>query len=237
MSDMPPVVVLAGGLATRMRPLTERVPKSLLPVADQPFIGHQLRLLQRRGVSRVILCVGFLWEQISEFVGDGGRFGLSVTYAVDGRRLLGTGGALRAALPHLGPEFVVMYGDSWLDIPFEPVVDSYRRSRRPALMTVFHNNGQWGRSNVWFEDGHIRLYDKRATVPEMRHIDWGLGVVSAGVIASRPGREPFDLADAYSELSRAGQLAGHEVATRFYEIGSPEGLRETDALLRRDHKE
>jgi NDP-sugar pyrophosphorylase family protein len=229
---MPTVAVLAGGLATRLRPLTEQVPKPLLEVAGEPFIAHQLRLLKREGVSRVVLCVGFLWRQIAAFVGDGGRFGLEVSYAVDGPRLLGTGGAIRAALDQLGPEFVVMYGDSWLDAAFAPIVAAYRASRRPALMTVYRNDGQWDRSNVWFEDGTIRLYDKRDIRPEMRHIDWGLGVLSADIVAARPAGEAFDLAEIYRDLSRAGQLAGFEVSTRFYEIGSLDGLRETDALLR-----
>lgn len=236
MSNMPPVAVLAGGLATRMRPLTERVPKAMLDVAGEPFIAHQLRMLRREGIGRVVLCVGFLWEQIESFVGDGSRFGLSVGYAVDGPRLLGTGGALRATLDRLGPEFVVMYGDSWLDVPFRPIVDAFRNSAQPALMTVFRNDGQWDRSNVWFEDGRIRIYDKRTPLPQMRHIDWGLGVLSAAAVAARPAGEPFDLADLYGELSRSDRLAGYEVTTRFYEIGSVEGLRETDALLREAHR-
>src|ERR1051326_2394075 len=211
MSEMPTAAILAGGLATRMRPLTERVPKSMLEVADEPFIAHQLRLLKREGVSRVVICVGFLGEQIEGFVGDGSRFGLSVDYAADGPRLLGTGGALRAALDALGPEFLVMYGDSWLDASFEPVVETYRKSRQPALMTVFRNDGQWDHSNVWFEDGGIRLYDKRYTLPALRHIDWGLGLLSTDILATRTAGEAFDLADIYSDLSRAGRLAGYEV--------------------------
>ena len=163
---------------------------------------------------------------------NGSRFGLRVDYKADGEKLLGTGGALRAALDRLGPEFLVMYGDSWLDIPYAPVVEAFRASGAPALMTVFRNEGQWDSSNVWFEDGRIRLYDKRAKLPQMRHIDWGLGVVRAEALAARPADEAFDLADVYSQLSRAGRLAGYEITTRFYEIGSIEGLRETDALLR-----
>ena len=232
MTEMPAVALLAGGLATRLRPLTGKMPKAMLEVAGEPFIAHQLRLLQREGVTRAVLCVGYLAEQIEAYVGDGGRFGLRVDYKVDGPHLLGTGGALRAALDLLGGEFLVMYGDSWLDTAYAPIVDAFRASGQPALMTVFRNEGQWDRSNVWFEDGHIRLYDKRERLPQMRHIDWGLGVVRRDAFAGRPAGEPFDLADLYSDLSRAGKLAGYEVKTRFYEIGSAEGLKETDALLR-----
>ena len=232
MTAMPPVALLAGGLATRLRPLTGNVPKAMLEVAGEPFIAHQLRLLRREGVARVVLCIGYLADQIEAYVGDGGRFGLRVDYRVDGPKLLGTGGALRTALDLLGREFMVMYGDSWLDIPYAPVVEAFRASGQPALMTVFRNEGQWDRSNVWFENGRIRLYDKRERLPQMHHIDWGLGMLRADALSSRPADEPFDLADVYSDLSRAGKLAGYEVTTRFYEIGSAEGLRETDALLR-----
>ena len=232
MTEMPPLALLAGGLATRMRPLTGQTPKAMLEVAGEPFIAHQLRLMRREGISRVVLCVGYLWEQIADYVGDGSRFGLHVEYKTDGPRLLGTGGALRAALDLLGDEFLVMYGDSWLDIPYAPVVEAFRTCGEPALMTVFRNEGQWDTSNVWYEDGRIRLYDKREKLPQMRHIDWGLGVVRADALMAKPADEPFDLAAVYSDLSRAGRLAGYEVTTRFYEIGSIEGLRETDALLR-----
>lgn len=233
MTDMPPVALLAGGLATRLRPLTETVPKAMLEVAGEPFIAHQLRLLRREGISRVVICTGYLADRIVAYVGDGSRFGVSVTYRIDGPKLLGTGGALRAALDELGGEFLVMYGDSWLDIPYAPVVEAFRASGGPALMTVFRNDGQWDTSNVWFEHDRIRLYDKRARLPQMRHIDWGLGMLRAEVLAARPANEPFDLAEVYSALSREGRLAGYEVTTRFYEIGSAEGLKETDALLRR----
>jgi NDP-sugar pyrophosphorylase family protein len=231
-TTMPPVALLAGGLATRLRPLTEQVPKAMLEVAGEPFIAHQLRLLRRERISRVVICAGYLAEQIEAFVGDGRRFGLSVAYKIDGPRLLGTGGALRAALDQLGDEFLVMYGDSWLDIAYAPVVEAFRASGQPALMTVFRNDGQWDTSNVWFEDGRIRLYSKRERRPQMRHIDWGLSMARAEALAARPVNEPFDLAEVYSDLSSAGKLAGYEVTTRFYEIGSAEGLKETDALLK-----
>jgi NDP-sugar pyrophosphorylase family protein len=232
MTEMPAVALLAGGLATRLRPLTEQVPKAMLEVAGEPFIAHQLRLLRRERISQIIICAGYLADQIEAYVGDGRRFGLAVDYKIDGPRLLGTGGALRGALDLLGNEFLVMYGDSWLDTAYAPIVDAFRASGQPALMTVFRNEGQWDRSNVWFEDGRIRLYDKQEHLPQMRHIDWGLGMIRADALATRPADEPFDLAEVYSGFSRAGTLAGYEVNTRFYEIGSAEGLRETDALLR-----
>jgi NDP-sugar pyrophosphorylase family protein len=231
MTAMPPLALLAGGLATRLRPLTESVPKAMIQVAGEPFVGHQLRLLRREGIEQVVLCVGHLWEQIADYVGDGSEFGLSVSYCVDGPALLGTGGSIRKALPDLGAEFFVMYGDSWLDTSFAPILDAFRMSGMPALMTVFRNNGQGDRSNVFYENGRIVRYSKRQRVPQMQHIDWGLSVATSRLF-SHWREATFDLAAIYETLAHEGQLAGYEVVTRFYEIGSPEGLRETDAMLR-----
>jgi NDP-sugar pyrophosphorylase family protein len=232
MTAMPPLAILAGGLATRLKPLTEQVPKSLIEVGGEPFIAYQLRLLRRERIDRVVLCLGHLGEQIQAFVGDGSQFGLSVAYCYDGSSLAGTGGALRLALDQLGPEFLVMYGDSWLDTQFAPVVDAFRASGKSALMTVYRNSDRWDRSNIWFENGQIRVYDKKNRLPQMHYIDWGLSMTKADVIAARPAGAAFDLAEVYGKLAQTGDLGGHEIATRFYEIGSLEGLRETDLLLR-----
>ncbi len=230
---LPPIALLAGGLATRLRPITTTIPKAMVEVADQPFIAHQLRLLAREGAHVVTLCLGYLGEQVRDFVGDGQGFGLEVRYSFDGDRLLGTGGALRKALPLLGPEVLILYGDSYLDLPYAPVVQAFRTSGLDGLMTVYGNEGRWDTSNVVFKEGRIAVYSKRLRDPDMRHIDYGLGILKAEVLAARPEDQPFDLADVYTDLVETGRLAGFEVQHRFYEIGSPEGLAETDAYLRR----
>ena len=215
-----------------MRPLTDPLPKALLEVAGEPFLAHQLRLFARQGIANVKLLVGYRWEQIRAFAGDGSRFGVRVDYIVDGPKLFGTGGAIRRALDRLGPEFLVIYGDAWLDTPYGAVVEAFRASGLLALMCVFRNENRWDTSNVVFENGVIRLYSKKRRLPEMCYIDWGLGMLNAALLASRPIDEPWDLAELYEELSVAHRLAGHEVAQRFYEIGSLAGLAETDRLLR-----
>jgi N-acetyl-alpha-D-muramate 1-phosphate uridylyltransferase len=226
-----PVAILAGGLATRMRPVAERIPKALFEVAGKPFIEHQLALLRREGIARVVLCVGFLGEMVEAHIGDGARFGLKVAYSFDGERLLGTGGALRRALPMLGEHFFVLYGDSYLDIAYAPVQAAYRASGLPALMTVFRNEGRWDTSNVVFDGKHVVLHDKRHRTEDMKFIDYGLGVVSGDIIRAWKD-EAFDLSDLYGSLAREGRLAGFEATTRFYEIGTPSGLAEADAHLR-----
>lgn len=226
-----PVAILAGGLATRMRPVAERIPKALFEVAGQPFIEHQLTLLQHQGIDRVVLCVGHLGEMIEAHIGDGARFGLKVAYSFDGERLLGTGGALRRALPMLGKQFFVLYGDSYLDISYAPVQAAYRQSGLPALMTVFRNEGRWDTSNVLFDGKHVARHDKRHPSKDMKFIDYGLGILSSDLLRGSED-EAFDLSDVYAGLAREGRLAGFEATKRFYEIGTPSGLAETDNYLR-----
>jgi N-acetyl-alpha-D-muramate 1-phosphate uridylyltransferase len=226
-----PVAILAGGLATRMHPLTERIPKALIEVAGRPFIEHQLALLRREGVDRVVLCLGFLGAMIEACVGDGARFGLSVSYSFDGERPLGTGGALLRALPLLGEHFFVLYGDSYLDIAYAPVQAAYCDSGLPALMTVFRNEGRWDTSNVLYDGKRVVRYDKQHATEDMKYIDYGLGVLNGDTLRTSTD-EAFDLSDLYGALARDGRLAGFEVTRRFYEIGTPSGLAETDGYLK-----
>jgi len=232
-SSQPVVAILAGGLATRLGALSARVPKSMIEVAGEPFISHQLRALRRQGFCHVAICAGHLSRRIEEFVGDGSAFGCRVEYSLDGERPLGTGGALRQALPLLGEGFLAMYGDSYLRAPLGPVWEHFARSAKSASMTVFRNDNRWDRSNVEFCEGEILRYDKNKPTASMRHIDYGLGCIRAEALSAfAPAGHSFDLASFYSAMLERRQLAAYEVAERFYEIGSPAGLEETDALLR-----
>jgi NDP-sugar pyrophosphorylase family protein len=227
-----PVAILAGGLATRLHPLTSNIAKSMISVAGEPFIAHQLRLLKREGTERVVLCIGHLGYQIQDFVRDGDAFGLKVNYSSDGEALLGTGGALRRALPLLGEEFIATYGDSYLDTAIAPITTAWRRSKKPALMTVFCNENRWGASNTIYEDGRVICHGKHGRSSGMRFIDWGMSVFSAGVLQEWPLDTALDLSEVYTKLAKQGLLAGYEIRHRFFEIGSSAGLIETDALLK-----
>ena len=222
------VAILAGGLATRLRPITETIPKALVIVSGQPFINRQLAYLRDQGVSRVVLCIGYMGNMIEEVVGNGEQFGLNVNYAHDGPTLLGTGGALRKAMHLLGEHFFVLYGDSFLPVNFLQVQQAYNLSKKLSLMTVLKNSNRWDKSNVLFKNGRLVEYNKRAQSPDMEYIDYGLGVVSAEVLRSYPADKPFDLADVYHALTVKGQLAGLEIYERFYEIGSHAGLKEAE---------
>jgi len=227
-----PVAILAGGLAKRLRPVTETIPKALVTIAGAPFIAHQLRLLHSAGLRRIIICAGYLGEMIEAEIGGGGSFDLRIDYSFDGARLLGTGGALKRALPLLGPQFFVLYGDSYLPIDYRKAALAFVTGGKAGLMTVYRNEDRWDRSNVQFEAREILRYDKTKRTPEMHHIDYGLGILRAESLGFWPDNEPFDLADVYRHLLSENQLSGYEVTERFYEIGSPEGVAELDAFLR-----
>lgn len=228
---MPPVAILAGGLATRLYPLTKTIPKALIDIAGQPFIFRQLRLLKREGISNVVICAGYLGEQIKEMVQDGSSLGLRVEYSFDGDRLLGTGGALRKALPLLDDKFWVLYGDSYLDTQYDPILKYFLSDTRLGLMTVYENQGKWDTSNVVFREGKILKYDKKNLTPDMHYIDYGLSLFRKEALSAIPEGEFFDLPCIYSKLISSGELLGYEVKERFYEIGKPEGLEELRNIL------
>lgn len=230
---MLPVAILAGGLATRLYPISALVPKALMSVAGRPFIFHQLALLKTQGIERVVLCVGHLGQQVRATVGDGRALGMSISYCFDGTPLLGTGGAIKHALPLLGEHFFVLYGDAYLPCSFAAIQAAYEAARLPALMTVICNENRWDRSNASFDEHGVLHYDKQSVRNDLTHIDFGVSVFSRAVFEPYPEHSRIDLADICRALSRQGLLSAFEVSQRFYEIGSLQGMRETDAYLSR----
>jgi MurNAc alpha-1-phosphate uridylyltransferase len=223
-------VILAGGLGTRLWPVTKTIPKSLIPIQGRPFADYQLAWLASQQVTEVVFCVGFLGKQIRSHIGAGAAFGLSVSYVDEGEDLKGTGGALRLAFDAelLDESFFVLYGDSFLPIEYAPVQAAYRKSGKPALMTVMQNKNRWDRSNAIFIPPNVTLYDKKCndeTRARMNYIDYGLSVLSRNLIAARVGQGAVvDLADLFKQLSVEGQLGGFEISQRFFEVGSEGGI-------------
>jgi NDP-sugar pyrophosphorylase family protein len=224
-----PVAVLLGGRGTRLGDLARDTPKALVPVAGEPFLFHQLRLLASHGARRVVLCVGHLGEQIADAVSSGAQFGLDVEYAFDGPEPVGTAAALRQASGLLGERFLVTYGDAYLRADHGAVQDAFLRSGLPGLMTVIENDGRWVASNALFSDGVVTAYDKRTPPPEARWVDYGVLAFEERVFDEH---DAADLSDLCRELAARGALGGFLVRERFYEIGTPEGLAEADAFLR-----
>ena len=229
--ELMPAVILAGGLGTRLRPLTADIPKALIQIHGRPFLWYQLDLLRRSGISRVVLLAGYLGEQIRERFGDGSDLGINVEYPFDGPALLGTAGAIRQALSLLPERFFVLYGDSYLTCDYRAVEAALVRSGLPALMTVYRNEGLYDSSNVEYNGARIVRYDKVRRTSSMYHIDYGLGAFHRSVFVAISAGEKRDLASVYQGLLEAGKLAAYEVHERFYEIGSSGGLRETSEFL------
>ncbi|MDX2051012.1 MAG: sugar phosphate nucleotidyltransferase [Polyangiaceae bacterium] len=232
-------VVLAGGLGTRMRPLTETVPKVLLPVLGVPFLDHQLRWLSTHGVTEVVLSVGYLGEMVEAHLAFATPPGLSVRIVHEGPTLLGTAGALRLACDrgYLAEEFLLTYGDSYLPVDFGAIGRAFRESGRAALMSVFKNDGRWDTSNVVYDAQRhlVTLYDKKRVllpISEFRYIDYGLSAFAREtVLREIPSSTKYDLAEVFQGLSLRGELAGAEVFERFYEVGSPQGLSDLEKHL------
>ncbi len=229
---MLPIAILCGGLATRLRPVTETVPKSLISINGEPFIHYQLRYLYDQGIRDVVLCVGYLGHMIEDSIKGGKAFGLNVKYSYDGDKLLGTGGAINKALTYLGEDFFVMYGDSYLPINFNKVETAYFESKKVALMTILENSGKWDKSNVIYQDGEILEYNKKSNNSAMHYIDYGLSILSSSIIKEYNINDNFDLSDVYHELSTMKKMAGFIVGERFYEIGSFDGISDLEKYLK-----
>lgn len=229
------VVVLAGGLGTRLKPLTENFPKVMIDIKGRPFLDYQVRYLLDQGASEILLITGFQSQIVESFVAQQ-PWQSRVKLLNEGASLRGTGGALVWASEHFEDNFVLMYGDSFLPIKIEPVYKEFVKSGMPAMMTVLKNQNDWDQSNVVFQEGRIQLYDKNPNPKpkEMVYIDYGLSVFSKDLVLgwkSTVATEKFDLSDRQKELSLKGQLAGFEVFDRFYEIGSFEGIKDFEQLV------
>jgi NDP-sugar pyrophosphorylase family protein len=232
-------VILAGGRGTRMRPLTDTVPKAMIPVLGAPFAGWQLSWLASHGVKKATFSIGYRGGMIRDYIGDGSRWELPVDYVDEGENLRGTGGALRLALDQelLEESFFLLYGDSFLPIDMRAVEAAWDAVSEPAMMTVLRNTNEWDLSNVVFRDGRVVLYDKRRPADhatEMRWIDYGLSILTRNLIEDRlqPGAVA-DIADLLHDVSISGELAGLEVDERFYEVGSAAGLHDLEQYLGR----
>jgi NDP-sugar pyrophosphorylase family protein len=224
-------VVLAGGMGTRLRPLTETLPKALVPVAGRPFIEYQIEQFRRHGVTNLVICLGHLGQMIEEHLGNGSRFNVSIRYGYERNGLLGTAGAIKNVEPLLEDAFFVQYGDSYLLVDYPSVMQFFRRHDAPGLMVVYKNNDRWERSNVVVEGDYVRVYDRTQSSADMVYVDFGVSVFRRDVFAGIPSGTATDLSDVYRGLIRKGQLLAYETHQRFYEVGSPPGLREFESLV------
>jgi NDP-sugar pyrophosphorylase family protein len=232
---LPPVCILAGGLGTRLGVRVRETPKPLIEVAGEPFLFHQLRLLASHGADRVVLCVGYLGELIEQRVGAA-RFGLRISYSYDHPDLDGTLGAIRRARGLLGSRFLVLYGDTYLRIDYASAASTWQDSGLPALMCVLRNEDRWDASNAIYAEGRVLAYDKRSPRPAMKWIDYGLSGLDQAALDLAARGSP-DLSELFRLLADRGSVCGFEASERFYEIGTPEGLAETEEFLAAETRE
>lgn len=228
------IVILSGGLAKRLRPLTETIPKCMLVFINKPFIQYQIELLVSRGFKNILICAGYLGDQIKEFIGDGSRLKANVSYSFDGDKLLGTGGAILKAKYELSDVFFVLYGDSYLTINYKNILKFFYKNNLIGLMTVFKNNNLYDKSNTIFKNDIVTLYDKRNITPEMSYIDYGLSILKKDALSLIKTEDGYyDLADLLNILSKKNQLLGFEIKKRFFEIGSIKGIEDFNNYLKR----
>jgi NDP-sugar pyrophosphorylase family protein len=229
------VLILAGGLGTRMLPLTADRPKALLPVAGRPFAEHQIELLAAHGVDDIVFSIAYRGDMIRDALGDGRRWDVRLRYVDEGDDRRGTGGAVRlfADSGIAAEEVAVLYGDTYLPIAYRPVWTAFADQGLPALMTVLENRDRWDVSNAWLSaDGRVVYRKGSGQQYGMTHIDYGLSVLATATVLDRiPGDTVVDLADVFAEMSDRGELAGYEVRERFYEIGSADGMDDLERLL------
>lgn len=229
---MTQIVILAGGKATRLYPLTKEIPKSLIPINDIPFIAHQIQLFKRNNISEIVLCVGTFSDKIIEYLGDGSKFGISIKYSVeDPSQLLGTLGALRKAYDLLEEHFFVIWGDSYLEVDYQKILKAFLDSKKLGLMTAYKNENKLERSNTSIRDGMVIGYDKQQN-DNFQYVDYGLSIFRKKVLDHFPAGENLDLSLLNKKLISINELAAYEVKERFYEIGSFTGIRELELHLK-----
>ncbi len=229
------VVILAGGLGTRLRPITEKMPKPMAPVMGEPFLHWQLKDLKRQGYQRVLLLTAYLGEQIEQHFGDGSKYGMQITYSREPSPL-GTGGALRHALSKLENEFFLLNGDSFLMAPLDQMALTFHKSTCSAMISTYSHQPTHPPMpvipNLECQGGRVIRYEKDAGPEKGFHqIDSGVYLLKRSILGSRP-EGIFALADLWPPLIAEGSLAAFGVDDRFYDIGTMDRLAEFESAIR-----
>jgi len=221
---MKQAVIISGGFGTRLYPITKKVPKILVEISGKPFIDYLIPLCKKNGIEEIVFCVGHLWEQVRDYVGDGKKFGIKAYYSVEDKKL-DTGGAIKKALPYLDKEFLVTYGDSFLDIDWQDVANAFKKSPAKGIMSVYENNWRLVPSTIIIDkEGYIKEFNKENPRPEMTHMEYGINIFSKDIIDKIP-KEVFPLGDYFNYLAKDSNLLSYPTTRMFYDIGTPEGIK------------
>ena len=220
------VVILSGGLATRLRPLTETVPKSLVEIEGRPFLEYQIGFVKKGGVRDIVLCAGYRGEKIEKYFGNGKQIGVDIKYSYEREKLLGMAGALKNAEDLLEDKFFVMNGDSYLFLDFGAVMSYFEEKGKTGLMVVYKNYDRYDRSNVVVEGNLVKQYNRQTKTEDMVYIDYGVSILKKSTLSLVSPNQVYSLDELYQQLIPREELLAYEVNERFYEIGSPGGLAE-----------
>lgn len=226
------IVILAGGLGTRLLPLTRNIPKAMVAIDKKPFLEYQIELLKKNNIKDIVICAGYLNNKIRAYFSNGSKWGVSIRYSIERDKLLGTAGALKKAQKLLDDDFMVMYGDSYLPIDFIKVAKAYHNSQKPVLMTVYRNKNTFDKSNVTVEGSLVARYDKHSGI-KMEYIDYGLSILNKKIISELPSNTRISLESIFISLVTSGRIAAYRAAKPFYEIGSPSGIERFRKYVRR----
>jgi len=224
------IAILCGGLATRLGRLTEDSPKSMVDINRKPFIYHQLKLLEFNGFKNVVLCLGYLGSAIKHYV-ESLDLEMKISYVQEDYQL-GTGGAIKNALPYLSPTFITLYGDSYLPTRFSNIISFYEGQDKPSLMTIYRNENKVHQNNVYIDRNKI-TYTKENPNSLSQYIDYGIGIFKKTMFENF-GIAKFDLSLMYSYLIKRNELCTFEIKEKFYEVGSIEGIEELREYLKED---
>jgi len=230
-------VILAGGLGTRLGAITQHVPKPMVPVAGKPYLEHQIVLLRRQGIADLVLLTGYLGGQIGNYFGDGSPWGVSIRYSQEATPI-GTGGALRDARELLAPQFLLIYGDSYLPLNYANVLRRLAAAEVCGVMVVYDNSlGDTSvRNNVAVGGSLVSRYDKTSDDAELRYVEAGVLAFERSLVERIPARGVVSLEqDIFPVLIAEKQMAAYITTQRFYDIGTPARLRAIEAYLTHDH--
>lgn len=225
-------VIVAGGLGTRLRPITYEVPKSMVRVNGKPFLEHQIQRLESGGIKTLLLCIGYLGEQIREYFGDGSRFGVNIKYSVE-EKPLGTGGALKNAEKELEKEFILLNGDTVTQVDYKKLMEIHKSSGKTGLVLLYDNSERIAANNISLgKDGLVTAYSKKSSIG-MTHVDAGVYVFNKKVLSLIPKNRKVSLeAEIFPKLIKQKELLGCKTKQRFYDMGTPERLKKMEEILR-----
>lgn len=225
------LVILCGGLATRLGLLAKKIPKSMILVDGKPFLEYQIEYAKQFGINDIVLCVGHISNYIENYFDDGHAFGVSIRYSYDGDKLLGPIGALKRASSYLDDVFFSLYGDSFVFVDYKNMYDVFFKKNKIGMMSVFQNFDKTDSSNLVVCDGRVVKYNNEKT-KDMTFIDYGVSIFRKKALDFIPKNIFFSTKDFYSKLVDLNELLAYEMKKRFYHIGNPSALKEFRSFVK-----